>query len=150
MVLGRIAKEAWLYERMREALPFFLDFYYPSSGTHYHCYVRVDKSAEGQALQAAQLLVALDHYVKLVIVVDKDIDPQNQESVLWALATRMQADKDVTILTNTLCNRLDPSSENGLGAKMLIDATKHANFDAQQISIPEDVQQFVRSLLTLD
>ena len=63
--LGRVCKEAWVHKRMREALPFFVDFHYPSSGTHFHCYVRIDKSAEGQAQQAAQLLIGLDHYVKL-------------------------------------------------------------------------------------
>ena len=147
LVLGRIAKEAWVYKRMKEVLPFFVDFHYPSSGTPYHCYVRIDKSAEGQAKQAAQLLVALDHYVKLVIVVDKDIDPVDQESVLWALATRMQADKDVSILKDTLCNQLDPSSENGLGAKMLIDATKSSSFSAEKISIPENAKRLAESLL---
>ena len=94
LILGRAAKEAWVHKRMREALPFFVDFHYPSSGTHFHCFVRIDKSAEGQAQQAAQLLVGLDHYVKLVVVVDSDVDPSDEAAVMWAMATRMQADRD--------------------------------------------------------
>lgn len=147
LALGRVCKEAWVHKRMREALPFFVDFHYPSSGTHFHCYVRIDKSAEGQAQQAAQLLIGLDHYVKLVIVVDKDIDPSDEDAVMWALATRMQADRDITVLTRCLCNRLDPSSDDGLGAKLLIDATRPAGFDAEPVRLSEDAQRLAERLL---
>ena len=30
--LGRVCKEAWVHKRMREALPFFVDFHYPQLG----------------------------------------------------------------------------------------------------------------------
>jgi 2,5-furandicarboxylate decarboxylase 1 len=145
--LGRVCKEAWVHKRMREALPFFVDFHYPSSGTHFHCYVRIDKSAEGQAQQAAQLLVGLDHYVKLVVVVDRDIDPADENAVMWALATRMQADRDTTILTHSMCNRLDPSSDDGLGAKLLIDATRPRGFDAEPVHLPDEVRRLAEALL---
>ena len=145
--LGRVCKEAWVHKRMREALPFFVDFHYPSSGTHFHCYVRIDKSAEGQAQQAAQLLVGLDHYVKLVIVVDKDIAPADEDAVMWALATRMQADRDTTVLSHCMCNRLDPSSDDGLGAKLLIDATRSAGFDAEPVRLPDHVRRLADALL---
>ena len=145
--LGRVCKEAWVHKRMREALPFFVDFHYPSSGTHFHCYVRIDKSAEGQAQQAAQLLVGLDHYVKLVVVVDTDIDPADENAVMWALATRMQADRDTTILTHSMCNRLDPSSDDGLGAKLLIDATRPRGFDAEPVHLPAEARRLAEALL---
>ncbi|MGC8782620.1 MAG: UbiD family decarboxylase domain-containing protein, partial [Anaerolineae bacterium] len=149
LALGRVCKEAWVHKRMREALPFFMDFHYPSSGTHFHCYVRIDKTAEGQAQQAAQLLVGLDHYVKLVIVVDKDIDPTDEAAVMWALATRMQADRDTTVLTRCICNRLDPSSADGLGAKLLIDATRPAGFDAEPVRVPAEAQRLAAGLLAM-
>jgi 2,5-furandicarboxylate decarboxylase 1 len=147
LILGRAAKEAWVYKRMREALPFFVDFYYPSSGTHFHCFVRIDKSAEGQAQQAAQLLVGLDHYIKLVVVVDSDIDPADEAAVMWALATRMQADRDTTILTHSMCNKLDPSSDDGVGAKLLIDATRPPLFEAQPVKLPESAREHAAGLI---
>lgn len=147
--LGRVCKEAWVQKRMHEALPFFVDFHYPSSGTHFHCYVRIDKSAEGQAQQAAQLLVGLDHYVKLVVVVDSDIDPADEDAVMWALATRMQADRDTTILTHSMCNRLDPSSDDGLGAKLLIDATRPRGFDAEPVRLPDEARRLAVELATI-
>jgi UbiD family decarboxylase len=147
LILGRAAKEAWVHCRMREALPFFVDFHYPSSGTHFHCFVRIDKSAEGQAQQAAQLLVGLDHYIKLVVVVDKDIDPTDEAAVMWALATRMQADRDTTVLSRCMCNKLDPSSDDGVGAKLLIDATRKGGFDAQPVRLPAEASALAAELL---
>ena len=145
--LGRASKEAWLYKRLKEALPFVMDFHYPSSGTHFHCYLRIDKSAEGQAMQAAQLLTALDHYVKLVIVVDKDIDPTDSNEVMWALATRTQADKDINVLSGMMCNQLDPSSQNGIGAKMLVDATQPLDSTAKRIYVPAESEASAERLL---
>lgn len=147
LTLGGASKEAWVYKRMKEALPFVLDFHYPASGTHFHCVIRVKKTAEGQPQQAAQLLLGLDHYVKMVIVVDQDIDPTSDGEVGWALATRMQADRDVAIIPRTICNQLDPSSEGGVGAKMIIDATRRLDSTAQRVSVPESADVIVRQLL---
>jgi 2,5-furandicarboxylate decarboxylase 1 len=145
--LGRVCKEAWVHKRMTEALPFFVDFHYPSSGTHFHCFIRIDKTAEGQAQQAAQLLVGLDHYVKLAVVVDKDIDPSDENAVMWAMATRMQPDRDLTVLTHSMCNRLDPSSDDGVGAKLLIDATRPKGFDAEPVRLPDGAAEWAQALL---
>lgn len=147
LTLGRAGKEAWVHKRMKEALPFFVDFHYPSSGTHFHAYVRIDKTAEGQAQQAAHLMVGLDHYLKLIVVVDRDIDPANEQEVLWAMATRMQADRDISITSHMMCNRLDPSSEDGVGAKMLVDATQPLGKALPRATLPPAAQAFARQLL---
>ena len=69
---------------------------YLYSGTHFHClYLSLEKTAEGQARHALMLLFGLDPYVKLAIAVDHDVDVFNEEEVLWAAATRMQADTDL-------------------------------------------------------
>jgi 2,5-furandicarboxylate decarboxylase 1 len=147
LALGSASKHAWVYKRLKEALPFFKDFYYPASGTHFHCYVRIDKTAEGQPQQLAQLLFGLDHYLKLIVVVDNDIDPANEQEVSWAMATRMQADQDVTIMPHVICNRLDPSSADGLGAKMLIDATCPPGWQVERATLPPEATAYARHLL---
>jgi UbiD family decarboxylase len=90
---------------------------YPKSGTHFHAYLSLHKSAEGQARQALMLLLGLDPYVKLAVAVDADVDVFNEEEVLWALATRFQADTDMFMVPDVLCNRLDPSWRGGLWAQ---------------------------------
>jgi 2,5-furandicarboxylate decarboxylase 1 len=147
LTLGRASKEAWVFKRMKEALPFVIDFQYPSSGTHFHCYLRIEKTAEGQAAEAAALLMGLDHYVKLVVVVDQDIDPRREADVWWAVATRMQADRDLNILRNVMVNRLDPSSNDGLGAKLILDATAPLDEQARRVSLPVEAEEYARRLL---
>ena len=64
--------------------------------------------------------------LKQVTVVDEDIDPNNAESVEYAMATRFQADRDLLILKKVRGSSLDPSSDqkNLKTAKIGIDATR--------------------------
>jgi 2,5-furandicarboxylate decarboxylase 1 len=148
IILGHAAYEAWVYKRMKEAMPFFLDFNFPFSGVHFHCYIRIDKTAEGQPQQAAQLLFGLDQFTKLVVVVDKDININDEQEVLWAIATHVQADKRINIISNTIVNMLDPSSLQGLGSKMIIDATRPVGWEAQRITLPESAVETARRLIS--
>jgi len=49
-----------------------------------------------------------NHVGKFVIAVDEDIDPDDFESVVWALSYRMQPSRDIVVLPNR-CAGLDPS-----------------------------------------
>src|SRR4029434_3044401 len=67
----------------------------------------------------------VDHYLKLVIVVDDDIDVFDESDVMWAVATRMQADLDRVTIGGSLGALLAPSAdERGVTAKLGIDATR--------------------------
>lgn len=57
-------------------------------------------------------------------MVDEDVDIHNPAEVEWAVATRFQADRDLLIVTESQGSKLDPSTRNGVGAKMGLDATK--------------------------
>ncbi|MFW5936231.1 MAG: UbiD family decarboxylase, partial [Candidatus Hadarchaeota archaeon] len=58
-------------------------------------------------------------------VVDEDINIYNKVDVEYAVATRFQADKDLTIIPGARGSTLDPSSDQGITAKWGIDATKY-------------------------
>ena len=101
----------------------------------FHCYVSLRKTAEGQAKQAIFSVMGADHYVKLVVVVDDDIDIFDEEQVLWAIATRMQANRDVFIVDGAMGTLLDPSATDAITAKMGIDATRPLGEFAATLSI---------------
>ena len=66
--------------------------------------------------------------LKHVVVVDDDIDINNPTDVEWAIATRVQGDKDIIIIPGARAKPLDPSLLQGagvvpIGAKVGIDAT---------------------------
>jgi 4-hydroxy-3-polyprenylbenzoate decarboxylase len=63
-------------------------------------------------------------YTKMVIVVDDDVDVRQWEDVIWAMTTRMDPQRDTTVLENTPIDYLDFASPvSGLGSKMGFDAT---------------------------
>jgi len=67
-------------------------------------------------------------YGKKIIIVDGDVDPSNLERVMWALSTRVRADREVA--TNTPGMPLDPCSEPaGMGSKLIIAATTPVALD---------------------
>src|SRR5712691_5670027 len=93
----------------------------------WHAVISIKKQAgEGKnALLAA--LTAMD--LKHVVIVDDDIDIFDPTEVEWAIATRVQGDKDIIIVPGARAKPLDPSlpvTPPGMvptGAKVGIDAT---------------------------
>jgi 2,5-furandicarboxylate decarboxylase 1 len=92
----------------------------------WHAVISIKKQpGEGKnALLAALSVMDLKH----VIVVDDDIDVNDPTEVEWAIATRVQGDRDVMIVSNARAKPLDPSLPQGYGvvptgAKVGIDAT---------------------------
>ncbi len=92
----------------------------------WHAVISIKKQpGEGKnALLAALSVMDLKH----VVVVDDDIDVNDPTEVEWAIATRVQGDRDVMIVGNARAKPLDPSLPQGYGvvptgAKVGIDAT---------------------------
>jgi 2,5-furandicarboxylate decarboxylase 1 len=144
LLLDRVQKESIMTKRLQEVVSDVKGVFYPKSGTLFHCYVSLDKQMEGQPQQVGMLLLGLDQYVKLAVVVDADIDISNEEEVLWAMATRVQAHKDVFVVPKSLMNVLDPSSENGLSSKMVVDATAPMDWDATPLRLPDAAKEAAR------
>ena len=92
----------------------------------WHAVISIKKApGDGKnALLAALSVMDLKH----VVVVDDDIDVNNPTDVEWAIATRVQGDKDVIVIPGARAKPLDPSLPQGagvvpVGAKVGIDAT---------------------------
>ncbi|WP_128293469.1 non-oxidative hydroxyarylic acid decarboxylases subunit C [Afifella aestuarii] len=63
-------------------------------------------------------------YLKMIIMVDEDVDPFNLPQVMWALSTKVNAAGDLVQLQNMSVVALDPSSSpSGITDKLVIDAT---------------------------
>jgi 3-polyprenyl-4-hydroxybenzoate decarboxylase len=60
-------------------------------------------------------------------VVDEDIDVYDERQVLWAIATRCDPERDVTIVPRTWSTPLDPiipTERKGFSSRMILDATR--------------------------
>ncbi|HSA76362.1 MAG TPA: UbiD family decarboxylase [Nitrosarchaeum sp.] len=91
-----------------------------------HAVVQIKKKKDSEPKKIIKKTFESHRSLKQVTVVDEDINPNNAESVEYAMATRFQADKDLLIIKNVRGSSLDPSSDqkNLKTAKMGIDATK--------------------------
>jgi len=138
-----VPAEARMLRVLRGHNPSVTRVSYPQSGTcRLHCYVSMTPSAEGQAKNVAMAALGEDLSLKLVVVVDEDVDVRSDEEVMWAMATRMQADRDLVVIPNAMGAILDPSSRAGTTAKVVIDATRPlGGFPSRHTLPPEAVQR---------
>ncbi len=147
-LLLAVPQEVRLLRTLRQQYPNVTAVAYPKSGTcRLHAYVALRNAAVGQARNAAAAALGDDLSLKLVIVVDDDVDVYNDSDVLWALATRMQADDDMDVLHNAMGAILDPSNHNGLTAKLIIDATRPQGHFPARHTIPSDAVRKAKSLI---
>ena len=124
LLLGSLPREGGMLRVIRGAVPNTIGVHLTPGGTcRYHAVVAIDKRNEGEAKNAMFAAFASSQEVKRVVVVDKDVDIFDPIDVEWAIATRFQAGRDLVVVERALGNKLDPSSDDGLGDKMGLDAT---------------------------
>ena len=121
-----LVREAEIHNAVSRVIPNVTGVHVPLSGTSsFTAYVAIKQSRPGEAKHVIPIVLGVDHYLKLVIVVDDDIDVFDEADVLWAVATRMQADRDLVTIAGSLGALLDPSADDrGITAKLGIDATR--------------------------
>lgn len=98
----------------------------PGGCSWLHAVVSIKKKNENDGKRAIDAAFRGHRSLKHVIVVDEDIDIYTPQSVEWAIATRVQANKSVVIKENENGSSLDPSADPHTYSttKMGIDATK--------------------------
>jgi UbiD family decarboxylase len=146
-VLGGIPKEGSVFNAIRGIVPTVKAVHFAVSGAcRFNCYISIDKKVEGETKQAALMAMAHCDFVKNAIVVDSDVDPFNEEQVMWAVATRVQPDTDIDIIRNIKGSVLDPSLVHDVrGSKMIIDATKPVDRPfAKRLNLPDEALARVR------
>jgi 2,5-furandicarboxylate decarboxylase 1 len=97
---------------------------------YFHCIVSIKKKNNDDGLKVIKEIFNVAHPIKLVTVVDDDINPFDYEMVEWALATRFQADRGLEVIHNQRGSSLDPSSfKKAITSKVGVDATLQLNID---------------------
>jgi len=118
--------EAKLDGIMKKKFPQTKQVTLTSGGANWlHAVVQISKTGSTNVKKIINEMFACHRSLKMVTVVDDDIDPTDAVAVEFAMATRFQADKDLVIIKNVRGSSLDPSSDQKKlrTAKMGIDAT---------------------------
>ncbi|MCS6767287.1 MAG: UbiD family decarboxylase [Candidatus Nitrosocaldus sp.] len=112
-----------------------------------HAVIQIRKRLEGEAKNALIAAFAAHPSLKLAVVVDDDIDPNDPKAVEYALATRFQADRGLIVIRDAKGSSLDPSSdqEHLLTSKLGIDATAsllkdRSRFEVARIPMIDDIR----------
>jgi 4-hydroxy-3-polyprenylbenzoate decarboxylase len=126
-VLGVALNEVFV-PILQKQFPEIIDFYLPPEGCSYRmAVISMKKQYAGHAkrvMLGTWSYLRQFMYTKFVIVVDDDVNVRNWEDVIWAITTRMDPARDLTILENTPIDYLDFASPvSGLGSKVGFDAT---------------------------
>lgn len=153
-VLMDFARAEGLAPSLKQTLPQveILDFSYKGMGQV--AWVQIDKKKDDDAIKVINHLLPSSPFLKVVMVVDKDVNIHDNNEVFWALATRVHFDKNVVIKTGMPGSMIDPATAGGertpdtsllvtKTTKMGIDATKPLNeLDRyEKIDVPEEVKK---------
>ena len=143
LLLSTPPMEANLYRAVRAMVPSVRAVRVPGPFT---CYVSIEQRLPGQAKNAILAVLGADLYMKRVVVVDHDVDVFDDRQMTWAIATRCQPDRDLTIVSHARGSDLDPSAkEDGYTAKWGVDATAKPSLAAYtpRHRVPPEVWQRV-------
>ena len=126
-VLGEALNEVFI-PLLQQQFPEIVDFWLPPEGCSYRiAVVSMKKAYAGHAkrvMMGVWSYLRQFMYTKWVIVVDDDINARDWKDVMWALSTRMDPARDITLIENTPIDYLDfASPQSGLGSKIGLDAT---------------------------
>jgi 4-hydroxy-3-polyprenylbenzoate decarboxylase len=126
-ILGEALNEVFI-PLFQQQFPEIVDFWLPPEGCSYRiAVVSMKKAYAGHAkrvMMGVWSYLRQFMYTKWVIVVDADIDARDWKQVMWALSTRMDPARDITVIENTPIDYLDFASPvSGLGSKIGLDAT---------------------------
>lgn len=125
--IGAEAIAAGLVHRLRKDLPCLASVAVtPGGAGRLHAVLALNDGKPGDARAAIEAAWRTVHLIKMVTVVDEDVDPWNAAQVELALATRMRADRDLIVEPSLPSNRSDPQARNGMVPKLGIDATRRA------------------------
>ncbi len=125
-----------VYKAVERVVPNVKAVHCPPSGScTNHIYISMKQTIPGEAKRAAFAALAAVHFIKMVVLVDEDIDIYNDEEVLWAINTRVRGDLDIDIIPGVVGLRLDPAGPydeerhrddkaGNMTTKVIIDATK--------------------------
>ena len=151
ILVSCVTREGEILNTLRRNLPNVLAVHVP----HRTCgafvaIVKMKKTAQGEPQQAIMAALGTEFYTKYVIVVDEDVDIFDMSDVMWAIATRVHADKDIVFIPGCKGAILDPTSdpETFTVTKMGIDATRPAGKDfAERLVISDEQRARARSIL---
>jgi len=117
--------EANVLALLQRQVPGVQDVYFSHGGCgFYHAIVQIAQKRAGWSKQAILAAFAAFPPLKMVTVVDDDVDIRNASDVEWAMATRLNPKTGIVTLDNIFGHGLNPGFPDYIGSKVGFDATR--------------------------
>lgn len=151
ILISCITREGEILNALRRNLPNVRAVHVPHATCGgFMAFISMKKIAEGEPQMAIMATLGTELYTKYVVVVDEDVDVFDMNDVMWAIATRVRAEKDIVFIPGAKAAILDPTSdpENFTLTKMGIDATRPSGREfAERLVISEKIRARARAIL---
>ena len=103
-----------------------------------HAIISMHRPRPGEGKRAVLLAMGQVNLLKLVTVVDDDVDIENPREVEWSLAARFRGDEDLVVIDGVKADRCDPVHDNLTVTKIGMIATTRPG-DGEPLSRSEFV-----------
>jgi len=142
ILISCITREGEILNALRRNIPNVKEVHVPHTTCGaFLAIVSIKKVSEGEAKMAMLSTLGTELYTKSVIVVDDDVNIFDMDDVMWAVATRSRAEKDIMMVPGVKSAIIDPTSDtkNFTITKWGIDATAPLDEKfAERLTISEE------------
>ena len=151
ILVSCVTREGEILNALRRNIPNVRNVHVPHTTCGaFVAFISIKKTADGEPQMAVMAALGTELYTKYVIVVDDDVDIFDLNDVMWAVATRVRAEKDIFFIPGAKAAILDPTSDpqNFTVTKMGIDATRPVGRDfAERLIISDEQRTKAREIL---
>lgn len=149
-LLGGVAIGATLCQALQRMIPAVRRVLITEGGMgRLHAVISMHRPRLGEGKRAVLLAMGQVNLLKLVTVVDDDIDIENPREVEWALAARFRGNEDLVIIEGVKADRCDPVHHDLTVTKIGMVATTRPGDGApltrsERAAAPQDILDRVR------
>lgn len=123
-LLGAVAIGATLTRDLARLVPAVRRVHVTEGGMgRLHAVIAMHRPRPGEGKRAALLAFGTVNLLKLITVVEDDIDPEDARQVEWSLAARFRGNEDLLVLPGVKADRCDPVHQDLLVTKIAMIAT---------------------------
>lgn len=152
-LLGAVAIETTLTRDLQRSIPAVRRVVVTEGGMgRLHAVISMHRPRLGEGKRAILLAMGLVNLLKLVTVVEDDVDPEDPRQVEWSLAARFRGDEDLVVLPGVKADRCDPVHERMTVTKIgMVAATRPGDgvrdSRSEFAAPPADVLERIRATL---
>ncbi len=133
--------------KMKKEIPSLKQIHFIPGTFGSHVVMSIETDHKGEIRRALCLALSFAH-IKKAVMVDEDVNPEDDQEVEWAMATRFQGDRDLIAISDLRGQPIDPSSKEGfLTTKIGMDATRPKKEGFKKVDVPKEVKSRLAPIL---